>query len=331
MSNPPIATDVAVAAPKTLGHMIGQHNAKETLEVAVRAYWNDRAAGLNPSPGPFLFAGPPGTGKTMAARILAAELGLTNFREALGQTFGSTLELHRWLLDSDPSTALFIDECATLSPTVQHELLIAVEEKRVMLTAGSSERKTRVVPLDDPVFIFATTNPEDLLPALMTRMRVECRFDYYDAGSLTLIVKQRADACRWPYESEQMLARVAACSKQTPRLAMKLLSAVWRVCRSEDANVMTTAHLEDALRLEQLDDMGLDVWQQRYLSLLAEGAVEVRLGVIASTLGLPVRSISHVVEPFLLRQRLIVKTERGRSITDMGIKHLQGESPNELR
>ncbi|MFN2609296.1 MAG: hypothetical protein ABR507_00240, partial [Actinomycetota bacterium] len=94
-----------------------------------------------------------------------------------------------WLLDSDPSTALFIDECATLSVPVQHELLIAVDEQRVMVPAGPAAKKVRAVPLDSPTFIFATTNPEDLLPALRTRMRVECHFDYYDLPSLTLIVR----------------------------------------------------------------------------------------------------------------------------------------------
>lgn len=320
------ATDISAAAPKTLRHLVGQTQVRATLDVAVRAYWNEKGRGLNPPAGPFLFQGAAGTGKTLAARVLAAELGLTNFKEALGQTFANPLDLQRWLIDSDSSTALFIDECATLSAPVQHELLIAVDEQRVMVPAGANGNKVRSIPLDNPVFVFATTNPEDLLPALKTRMRVECHFDYYDLDSLAQIVKQRADACRWPYESESILRSVAERSKQTPRLALRLLSAVWRVCRSEDADIMTTAHLGTALRLEQLDSLGLDIWQQRYLALLAEDGVEMRLGVIASTLGLPVNSVARTVEPFLLRQRLIVKTERGRSITDRGLNHLQSAS-----
>jgi Holliday junction DNA helicase RuvB len=156
-------------------------------------------------------------------------------------------------------------------------------------------------------------------------MRVECHFDFYDLDSLTLIVKQRADACGWRYESEDILKQIAARSKETPRLAMKLLTAVWRVCRSEDTELMTQEHLDAALGLEQLDALGLDIWQQRYLCVLAENCVETRLNVIASSLGLPTKSVMQIIEPYLLRQRLVSKTERGRSITDRGVRHLRGE------
>ena len=323
-----IAADVSAAAPRTLRHLVGQPNVVATLEIATRAYWNDHASGRSPSAGPFSFSGPSGTGKTLAARILAAELGLADFKEALGQTFATPTDLHRWLLDSGANTALFIDECATMNPAIQHELLIAVDENRIMLPAAGPGRKSaRIIPLEHPAFIFATTNPEDLLPALRSRMRVECHFDFYEVEALTIIIKQRADACHWRYESEDILRDIAARSRETPRLAMRILTAVWRVARSEDAEVMTRAHLEVALRLERIDAIGLDIWQRRYLLLLAEdgAGVEIRLGTIASTFGLPTKTIAHVVEPYLLRQRLISKTEKGRAITERGLRHLRGE------
>ena len=319
-------TEIATAAPRDFSHIVGQPTVVQTLEIACKAYWNDRAAGRSPSIGPFLFQGPPGVGKSLVATVLTAELALSKLKTAIGQTFTSPGELHGWLMDSDDNTAFFVDEAQSLHKGAMTELLVAVDEHRIHVPVGIGRTGVREIKLTNPVFIFASSNAEDLSPALRSRMRINCFFEFYDLESLTRIVKQRADSLHWQYESATILEAIARRSRQIPRIAMTLLSSVRRVCRAEDCEVMTRAHLLQALALEQIDSMGLNGQMKRYLMLLAEQTSPMRIGVIASTMGVEMKMLQRTVEPFLIRQGLVLQSDKGRMITDKGLGHIRGSS-----
>ena len=265
-------------------------------------------------------------GKSLVATVLTAELALSKLKVAIGKTFTSPGELHGWLMDADDSTAFFIDEAQSLHKGAMTELLIAVDEHRIHVPIGTGRTGVREITLNNPVFIFASSNAEELSPALRSRMRINFFFEYYDLDSLTRIVKQRADSLHWQYESAEILEAISHRSRQIPRIAMTLLSSVRRVCRAEDCEVMTRAHLEQALSLEQIDSMGLNGQMKRYLMLLAEQTSPMRIGVIASTMGVEMKMLQRTVEPFLIRQGLVLQSDKGRIITDRGLGHIRGSS-----
>ena len=159
-------------------------------------------------------------------------------------------------------------------------------------------------------------------------MRLLLRFEFFSAEELVIVLKRRAKALAWNVE-EGVLPLIAQRSRGTPRLALRLLQSARRVARSEGESTITLMHLERACVLEQLDDLGLGPTEQKYLRLLADGAT--RLNVVASVLGLPARTVSHVTEPFLVRAGLVVKDDQGRrQLTAKGHEHLSEVRPKSV-
>jgi Holliday junction DNA helicase RuvB len=151
-------------------------------------------------------------------------------------------------------------------------------------------------------------------------MKLTLRFLFYSTDELVELVKQRSRALRWVVD-DKVLTPIAQRSRGTPRLALRLLQACRRVCRSEGENAVTLAHLERACSLEGIDALGLGPVEQQYLRILSEGAS--RLNVISSRLGLPSRTVAEVTEPFLLRAGLLFKDHQGRrELTAEGREHL---------
>src|ERR1700686_2532541 len=157
-------------------------------------------------------------------------------------------------------------------------------------------------------------------------MKLTLRFDFYSSADLVELLRQRVRALGWPV-GKDVLAPIAQRSRGTPRLALRLLQACRRVCRSEGESAITLDHLERACSLEQRDDLGLGPTEQQYLRFLAEGTN--RLNVIASRLGLPSRTVAEVCEPVLIRFGLVEKDDQGRrELTALGRKHLSKRRAN---
>ena len=157
-------------------------------------------------------------------------------------------------------------------------------------------------------------------------MKLTLRFGFYSVCEITEMILHRSRALGWPVD-EAVLARIAQRSRGTPRLALRLLQSCRRVVRSEGQNSITLDHLERACLLEGIDQLGLGPTEQQYLTLVAEGAS--RLNVIASRLGLPGRTVSHVIEPFLLRAALLEKDHQGRRhLTAFAREHLSNFRPH---
>ena len=260
-----------------------------------------------------LLVGPPGTGKTTLAQIVAAEMG-TSFREVLGQAITNNGDLNALLLSVEDGTVVFIDEAHELDKTIQTALYLALDQRRILIPGGKSA--PRSIGLADFTLLLASTDEYHLLQPLRDRMKLLLRFGFYAADELVELVRQRADALGWSV-IEAVLPEIASRSRGTPRLALRLLQACRRVCRAEGENEITLIHMQRACQLEELNAFGLGPNEQAYLSILAEGPV--RLNVIASRLGTPSRTIADVFEPFLIRSGLVVKDDSGRRVlTDQG-------------
>jgi Holliday junction DNA helicase RuvB len=308
------SNEINDVAPTSLTHLIGQRSVVEQVRVALDAAQQD---GL-PFPSA-LAVGPAGTGKSQTAKIIAREMA-ADFHEVLGQSVASPADFNALLLGAKNRDVVLIDEAHELEREYQTSLYVAIDQKRIFLQGGRTGRIPQSIPLHDFTLLLATTDEFKLLQPLRDRMKVLLRFGFYSVGELVELLKQRTRALRWAVD-EKVLAPIAQRSRGTPRLALRLLQACRRVCRSEGENAITLAHLDRACALEQIDGIGLGSSEQQYLSILAEGAS--RLNVIASRLGLPSRTVAEVTEPFLIRAGLVMKDDQGRrQLTAEGREHL---------
>jgi Holliday junction DNA helicase RuvB len=320
MSEP---TTIHDAAPSVIDKVVGQKQAVDLLKVALSAYWNDRAAGRNPTFGHTLMVGPPGVGKTLISRVLASELG-GNLKECLGQHFGTFEDANIVLLEATDETVLFIDEAHLLGEYAQTLLLKACDERTLQISKTPLSRKLITVPLSKFTLVLATTDEASLFAPLRDRMKLTLRFDFYSNSELAELCRQRAQALRWQSEAE-IFGLIASRSKSTPRLAIRLLESCYRTARSEGSEIITVAHLDRTTELEGLaGTLGLDKSEQTYLRVLAEAAGSpVRLNVLATRLGLPTKTISTVIERFLVREGLVERSDSGRSLTEKGNQYVR--------
>ena len=291
--------------PSSLGHLIGQRGVVAQVAVALDAAFADSQKFDDA-----LLVGPPGLGKTQVAKVIASELA-SDLHEVLGQSIETSADLNALLLGAKAKDVVFIDEVHELAKEHQTALYLAIDQRRIMLAGGSTGRMPQVIPISNFTLLLATTDEYRLLAPLRDRMKLTLRFNFYDQNEVVQIVKQRRRAVGWRVE-EDVLPEIARRSRGTPRLALRLLQSCRRVCLAEGEMVITIAHLRRACELEQLDDLGLGLIEQKYLEILDPGGS--RLNLIASMLGLPARTVAEVSEPFLLRSGLVVKNDQGRRI-----------------
>jgi Holliday junction DNA helicase RuvB len=224
------------------------------------------------------------------------------------------------LLGAKAKDIIHIDECHELARPFQTGLYRCLDKREIVLSGGKSGGAPQSIPLQDFTLLLSTTDEHALLQPLRDRMKLLLRFQFYSEAQLAAIVDIRSRALRWEVQ-EDVFLRIAQRARGTPRLALRLLQSCRRVCRAEGEMTITTDHLQRACSLEQLDDLGLGPVDQKYLQTVANGAS--RLNVIASTLGLPTKTVSEVVEPFLIRAGLVVKDDQGRrELTRKGRGHL---------
>jgi Holliday junction DNA helicase RuvB len=311
--------DVGDITPTSLSHLIGQQSVIGQVAVALEAAFADSKKFDDA-----LLVGGPGLGKTQLAKGIAAELA-SNFHEVLGQTVENSADLNAVLLSSKDKDVVFIDEAHELPKEHQTALYLALDQRRICLSGSKSGRTPQSIPIANFTVLLATTDEYCLLQPLRDRMKLVLRFQFYSEDELAILVKQRCLALQWAVE-ESIFPFIAQRSRGTPRLALRLLQACRRVARAEGQMTITLAHLDRACILEQIDALGLGPTEQQYLAALASGAS--RLNVLASLLGLPVRTVSQVTEPFLIRAGLFVKDDQGRrQLTPKGWEHLSRTSP----
>lgn len=313
--NEPQKSEINDVQPSSLRHIVGQRGVVDAVAVAIDACQMDGRRFDHA-----LMVGPPGLGKTAIAQILATELAADYF-EVLGQSIKHPSDLNSVLLAATPGSIVFIDEAHELKPEFQTALYLALDKRKIILSGGSrSTGSPQSIPLADFALLLASTDEHCLLQPLRDRMRLLLRFTYYSVEELTTVLMHRSRALSWEIH-EELLPEIAQRARGTPRLALRILQACRRVCRAEGEHTIIAEHLERACSLDQLDDLGLGPTEQQYLAALAEG--NSRLNVLASILGLPSRTVSTVIEPFLIRSGLIVKDDAGRrQLSGKGREHL---------
>jgi Holliday junction DNA helicase RuvB len=318
-----IGTDVNQTEVTSLNHIHGNPHLIELLRASLDAYFQNRAIKEDKTTfGPVLLVGPSGTGKTAIAKAIHYELANLKFVETNGEMLNSSTELTHILLTADSDTTILIDEAQALCKKNQHILLTAISEHILFAPKKGSTRK-QAIPLSDFVIIFCSTLEYQIQAALANRARLICRTDYYDSNTLADILGQRAYALGWEVESKEVLLEIGRRSKATPRIALQRnLQMAWNITCSNNRSLITMEDVKKAFHLLQIDEQGLDAIERNYLKELSKHK-SMKLNVISSKIGLPTRTISSVLEPYLLRQELIHKDGSNRVITDKGKTHIQ--------
>jgi holliday junction DNA helicase RuvB len=304
--------------PLSLGDFTGQEAARKNLKIFIEAA-KTRGEALDH----VLFVGPPGLGKTTLAQIVARELGV-NFRSTSGPVIAKAGDLAAQLTNLEPRDVLFIDEIHRLNPAVEEILYPAMEDFQLDLIIGEGPA-ARSVKIDLAKFtlVGATTRAGLLTTPLRDRFGIPVRLNFYTAEELELIVRRGARVLGVAI-SEDGAREIAKRSRGTPRIAGRLLRRVRDFAIVENAGQVTRALADRSLALLEVDSIGLDVMDRRYLEMVAVnfGGGPVGIETIAAALSEPRDAIEDIIEPFLLQQGFLQRTPRGRLLTPHAFRHL---------
>ena len=308
----------AALRPKTLGEFVGQEAARENLRVFIEAA-RHRGEAMDH----VLFFGPPGLGKTTLAQIVAREMGV-GFRATSGPVIGKTGDLAALLTNLEPHDVLFIDEIHRLNPVVEEVLYPAMEDRALDLIIGEGP-SARSVRIDLPPFtlIGATTRQGLLTTPLRDRFGIPVRLNFYTVAELERVVARGAGKLGVAIDPAGA-REIARRSRGTPRVAGRLLRRVRDFAHVARAETVTAEVADKALTKLEVDGLGLDAMDRRYLTMIADIYKGGPVGVetLAAGLAEPRDTIEDVIEPYLIQLGLVARTARGRCLNDGGWKHL---------
>lgn len=308
----------AALRPKTLAEFVGQTAAKDNLNVFIESA-KSRKEALDHT----LFFGPPGLGKTTLAQIIARELGV-NFRATSGPVIAKSGDLAALLTNLEEGDVLFIDEIHRLNPAVEEVLYPAMEDRALDLMIGEGP-SARSVRIDLPQFtlIGATTRAVLLQTPLRDRFGIPVRLQFYSVDELEKVITRAAGLLGMGIARDGA-REIAARARGTPRVAGRLLRRVRDFAHVSGSPIITRAIADDALTRLEVDKIGLDAQDRRYLQMIAGIYKGGPVGVetLAAGLSEPRDTIEEVIEPYLIQLGLIARTARGRCLNDGGWAHL---------
>ena len=312
--------------PQSLDEFVGQQAARENLKIFIEA-----AKGRGEALDHVLFVGPPGLGKTTLAQIMARELGV-NFRSTSGPVIAKAGDLAALLTNLEDRDVLFIDEIHRLNPAVEEILYPAMEDFQLDLIIGEGPA-ARSVKIDLARFtlVAATTRLGLLTNPLRDRFGIPVRLDFYTVAELETIVRRGARLLSLPMDDEGAV-EIARRARGTPRIAGRLLRRVRDFASVAGAEVVDRKTADAALSRLEVDMLGLDSLDRRYLTMIARnfGGGPVGIETIAAGLSEPRDAIEDIIEPYLIQQGFIQRTPRGRMLTANAWRHLGLDAPQDL-
>ena len=303
--------------PKFLQEYVGQEKIRHQLSIFIEAARKRR----EPLDHTLLF-GPPGLGKTTLAHIISREMGV-NLRQTSGPVLERAGDLAAILTNLEPNDVLFIDEIHRLSPVVEEILYPALEDYQIDIMIGEGP-SARSVKLDLPPFtlVGATTRAGMLTNPLRDRFGIVARLEFYSPLELKSIVNRSAHLLNVDMSDDGAM-EIARRSRGTPRIANRLLRRVRDFAEVKRDGKVDKAIADDALKMLDVDAIGLDVMDRRLLLAIIEKFAGGPVGVenLAAAIGEERDTIEDVLEPYLIQQGYLQRTPRGRMATLLAYQH----------
>jgi len=311
--------------PQRMADMVGQRAVYERISIAV-----DASTKRKETLGHILFDGPPGLGKTTFATCIPRDLGV-NFQIASGAALAAPKDLLPYLTNAEEGSVLFIDEIHRIPKAVEEFLYPAMEDFRVDITLGEGvNARTLNMSLRPFTLIGATTRSGLLSAPLRDRFQMREHLDFYALTELAEIVRRNAAKLQVEIDDDSA-SEIAIRSRGTPRIANNRLRWIRDYVTSRADGAINRELAVDAMNMQAIDPLGLDGQDRKYLETILRVFHGGPAGVeaIAHTMNAPTDTLIDEVEPFLLRSELVIRTPRGRKLTDKAYDHLGAERPTE--
>ncbi len=304
--------------PRSFSEYIGQKKVVQNVELMVQSA-KIRSQAMDHC----LFSGPPGLGKTSLAMILAKEIG-SELHVISGPALEKKGDLASILTNLAPGDVLFIDEIHRIHISIEELLYSAMEDFRLDIILGQgAAARTMQIDLVPFTLVGATTRSGLLSTPLRDRFMASLHFDFYETSEISAIVKNNATKLNMAID-QKALELIALSSRGTPRIANRILRRVRDYTVVKNEKEVSFFSVKEALKLMEIDQLGLDWMDRRILSVIQEyyGGGPVGIEALCATLAEDRTTIEDVYEPFLLKEGLLLRTPRGREISSKAQDHL---------